>query len=349
MKQKRRLLSWVHAVLALAVLAGPGLVPQEGQAEEAAGRTAPIKAAPPGRDTLTSELGPFYQEVAEEWKQKGYKPASQTVTLPGSAITAQSDPALSEGGSYEGKNKVLLWKSGRDNWIEYTVDIPEDGLYEIALTYHTYSDPAGSTVRRPVNLSLQMDGVFPYREARALSLRRQFKDNLPVKRDEFGDDIRPRPVEIQEWINQTLADSAGGYQQPLQWFLSKGKHTLRFTGSDPVVIESVAVKPPVSIPSYPTVSKEYPAGQPKNSQVVTIQAEEMAWKNDVAIQLTPDHDPLSVPFADGYDRFNSLGENAGRPAGSRRVGRLRCPRAAGIGSPCAPCRAMSPICPYSGP
>lgn len=259
---------------------------------------------------LTDELGPYYQDVLADWLQKGYKPVSQTIAVPGAGISAQANAKLAHKGDYEGKTGVLIWTSDRDNWIEYQIDVPQDGLFEMALGYHPYNDPSktgSSAIRRPAVLSLQIDGEYPYREARALSFRRKFKDELPVKKDVLGDDVRPRPIELNEWMNSPLIDAGGAYAEPFRWYLTKGKHTLRFAGSDPIVIESLTLKPPTIVPSYAEVLASYPAEPIKTANTVTLQAEAVAWKNDVALQMTVDQDPLMVPKANGYQTFNSIG------------------------------------------
>ncbi len=262
---------------------------------------------------LNDELGAYYLDVLAEWSKKGYKPAAQRSPqiVQGSAITAQSDTKLASVGSYEGKSGVLIWKSDRENWIEYVVDIAQEGLYEMSLSYHPYNESSQtglSSNRHPAVLSLQIDGAFPYREARALTFRRKFQDDLPVKKASNGDDIRPRPIEIREWLTEPLADSASSYSQPLQWYLSKGKHTLRFAGSTPIVVESLSLKAPTVIPDYQQVAASYKKGEAaQNAATQTIQAEQVTWKNDVAIQLESNKDAFMKPRTNGNVIFNGLG------------------------------------------
>ncbi|MFK7695625.1 extracellular solute-binding protein [Paenibacillus sp. HJGM_3] len=262
---------------------------------------------------LNDELGPYYGDVLADWRQKGYKPASQAaIRIPGTALTAQAPQKLAAEGSYEGKSGVLVWKSDRDNWIEYEVDIAQDGLYEMALAYHPYNEAnqasTQSVGRQPAVLGMQIDGQYPFREARALTFRRKFKDEFPLKQAANGDDIRPRPVELKQWMNEPLMDAAGGYSTPFQWYLGKGKHKLRISGSTPIVIEALTLKPPASLPNYEQAKAASKSSNANPSAAVpVIQAEQASWKNDLGIQMVANQDPLSLPKTSGYIRFNTLG------------------------------------------
>ncbi|WP_127580323.1 extracellular solute-binding protein [Paenibacillus koleovorans] len=323
MMQKRLMRRWIAATCALAVLVSSGTV--------SPGRPLAAENSAASKEIVTfrtDDFGPYYQEVLADWKQKGYKHASRTITVSGASISAQSNRSMTSTGAYEGKTGVLIWKSDQENWIEYQLDVPEEGLYEIEMEYHPYQDSQGnsfSASRRPTNLSLQIDGSFPYREARAVLLRRKFKDLLPLVRDEYGDDIRPRPIELPGWMTEPLRDSESWYVQPLQWFLPKGRHTIRLTSSDPVVIGSIAIKPPQEVPDYQQASQSYPQVQTQSKEIIILQAEQLEWKNDVGLQMIADQDPMSEPYANGYERFNSIGGERWKAGGQTAAWKFEVP------------------------
>ncbi|MCZ8511641.1 extracellular solute-binding protein [Paenibacillus filicis] len=265
------------------------------------------------------DFEPYYLEMLNSWEKQGFKEAQGALRIPGTQISGQSGDALATPGSYDGKNGVLIWKSDRDNWIEYEIDVPQDGLYQLNMTYHPYNDPnSNQTIRKPAVLSVQVDGAFPFKEARAVAFRRLFKDELPAKKDRNGDDIRPGALEIGKWMTEPFEDSAGFYSEPLKWYFSKGRHTIRLSGSDPIVIDAIELAPPSHPETYDKISAGYPSAQTQSSQVQILQAEEMSSKNDVAIQMAVDKDPFSMPRAGRYETFNTVGgtrwQNGGQTA-----------------------------------
>ncbi|WP_245376226.1 extracellular solute-binding protein [Paenibacillus eucommiae] len=253
------------------------------------------------------EFEPYYSEVLAAWEQASFRNASESkLSIPGTQIINQisGDDALS--GSYNGKSNVLIWKK---NTIEYEITVPQDGLYHMNLSYHPFNDSTTSSLnRRPIVLSVAIDGKFPFKEARAITFRRLFKDEWPIKKDRNGDDIRPRPLEIKQWITEPFTDSVGSYAEPLKWYFSKGSHKISLTGDQAMVIESLSLLSPSQIEPYEQVLQRYPAEQIKlTGDAQVIQAEQMSSKNDVAIQMMADKDPYSLPEAKGKEIFNSVG------------------------------------------
>lgn len=306
----------VAIVLAAAVLLGPllddrpsGQPAYAADAQQPTGQTATAPERKTSKFDMTIDsFEPYYAEVFSQWKDKGYAAGTDTYRIAGADIAAQSPDQLAETGTYQGKSGVLLWKSDRDNWVEYRVNVAKDGLYQLNLQYHAYNlSDSASLNRRPVTLAVAVDGVYPFREARSIVFRKRFKDDLPVKKDDQGDDIRPRSIAIDQWIDEPFRDSGSAYSLPFTWYLTKGEHVLRLSGSDPIAISELSITPPQQVPSYADYAAGLPSGEAPAEGTQTIQAEQMSAKNDVAVQMAIDKDPLSYPEAGAHETFNSVG------------------------------------------
>ncbi|CAM3609311.1 extracellular solute-binding protein [Marinicrinis lubricantis] len=269
---------------------------------------ATLLAAEQLSEQFESASEPYYSDILNRWEEEQVQAANSTVTLKGSDMSAHSEQAKFEIGSYGGKNDVLIWNSDRSNWIEYEIEVPESGLYEIALTYQSYIDKSSAYQNyRAAVLAVSIDGAFPFREAKAISFPRRFKDEQPFKKDEFGDEIRPKPIELEEWTRKPFEDSEGAYSLPLRWNLSQGKHTLRFQTFTPIVIEKIELTPPTTIHTYAEVKQSQPDAEKVDGEVIIIEAENMLSKSDVAIQVAVDQDPLMTPDARNKTIFNAVG------------------------------------------
>ncbi len=154
-----------------------------------------------------AESVPTYSEVAAEYEEKGYKKASESLEL----INAENASLKSSHTlvpSYDRSSpttvpyhvsKLRLNTMGGDKWnapamwIEWEVDVPESGLYEIDFKYRQNS-AKGSTVFR----KLLIDGELPFAEAATL------------------------PFEYsRSW------SFAGSSDNGYLYYLEKGTHTLR--------------------------------------------------------------------------------------------------------------------------
>lgn len=263
--------------------------------------------------TLTSATSlttfePFYTEVLADWTGKGYTNGSGNIQVAGGNISAQSADQLTQATTFQGKSNVLLWKSDRDNWIEYKIKVDKTGYYQMNLQYYPYAlNQSASANRRPVSLSVAVDGVYPFREARAITFRRTFKDQLPVKQDDIGDDIRPKSLNVDQWIDEPFRDNGGAYNEPLKWYLTQGEHTIRLNGSEPIAIGQLTLAAPETPVDYQTYASKRSADPGKATETVTLQAELMSSKNDAAIQMVVDKDALSLPKAGRHETFNTMG------------------------------------------
>ncbi|TBL68613.1 extracellular solute-binding protein [Paenibacillus thalictri] len=276
-------------------------------AATAAAPGATTAAAPAGSQAggATASAEPYYADAAKLWADRGAKPAAAPIVIDAAQFAAKSAGAKTAVAPFEGKSSVLLWEPGKDNWIEYRVTAPSDGLYEIHAGYRPFS---GSGYRKPITWDVRLDGKHPFREAAAVMLYRQWKDAAPVKQDADGNDIRPKSLDISDWTVKPLIDSGGAYSEPLQWFVAAGSHTLRIESDEPVALESIRLVPASPPQRYAEAVKPYPAQTAAPSAAVqTIQAENIKAKNDSAIQVASDTDPRTVPLAKGKITFNSIG------------------------------------------
>lgn len=152
-----------------------------------------------------------YQEITTVYEQNGYVPGSESIHIEAEDATAKSSPMLyarsdrSSPAVFPSDPKLIRintiggssWSQG-GQWIEWTVDVPSDGLYSI--TFNVRQDfVRGAKVLR----KLTIDGETPFLEAEQIGFAYQMG-----------------------WKHVTFADEAG---TPYYFYLTKGEHTLRMT------------------------------------------------------------------------------------------------------------------------
>lgn len=260
---------------------------------------------------IQEQFGSYYLEKQEEWKRQGIPNATQSFTIDSSNYKGSSPNANVRIGTYEGRSNVLIFDNDRNNYFEYEFEVPEEGLYEIVVTYQNYRDPDTTkrTSYRPATLTMMIDGEIPFREARAIKFPRYFKDTFPLQFDKYGDHIRPRPIEITEWKEFPIRDHDDSYNTPLTWHLTKGKHTLRFEGYSSIVIDKIEFRPPTQLRTYEEYRAMHPEMTDLDVDLIEIEAEEMMEKNEVSIQMDADQDAFMSPMAHGRRIFNYVGGN----------------------------------------
>ncbi|OZB91324.1 extracellular solute-binding protein [Paenibacillus sp. XY044] len=151
-----------------------------------------------------------YDDLANLHEQKGYKPAKDVmVKVQGEAAAAKSSPTLLP---YNDRSNPAIepfsvtklrnnaiggaaWKLP-GQWIEWEVDVPEDGLYQIAIKSRQNYLNGMSVIR-----TLYIDDEIPFKEA---------------KRIGFGYD--------SSWQMKVLGKD---HEHPYMFYLTKGKHRVK--------------------------------------------------------------------------------------------------------------------------
>lgn len=263
-----------------------------------------------GIDSLTQERSrePYYADVKEAWEHAGYSGGQHALQVSGADVSARSSEGEGVVESYGGKSEVLIWHNARSGWIEYEVQVPTAGLYAMRMTYQAYNDPQATYQNyRPTTLAVSIDGQYPFREARAIGFPRWFSDELPLKQDAEGNDVRPKPLERLEWRTQYFRDAEGIYDQPLLWALDAGKTTIRLQGMAALAIDTLELVPPHDVLDYTEYLALHPPLAPVDGEILVIEAEDMHAKNDVSIQMAVDQDPWMTPDAANKLIFNAVG------------------------------------------
>lgn len=244
-----------------------------------------------------------YQDYLNHYKNVKYP--QQEIVIPAASYSASGDAQITILNEYEGKRNVLKW-TNQEGWVEWTVEIPEDGLYHLGLSY--YPLPAKS---RPIELRLDIDGEMPFESARQFMFNRVWKDDAAIKQDNQGNDIRARQVEAPQWREEDLKDTQGLYNGALFFHFTKGRHTVRLTcSSEAFILGNLKIYNKKPLPEYKEVKAAYTKNgfKPAKDAQITVQAETPYLKSDS--MLIPMYDKSSAatqPFDPTRLRLNTIG------------------------------------------
>ncbi len=242
-----------------------------------------------------------YSAISKEYDS--YKNATEDIEVSLSSLKYENG-TKAETVEYEGRNAVL---NDLDNeYIEFTVNVPESALYGFEIDYYMASDNSDSAKR-----NLYIDGNYPFTEAGDLEYYRYFTDDGEPILNSIGDETRPKQKEITGWRTQGLTDTTGITSEDFLVYLTKGKHTVKFvvTKTD-MYISGIRFTAPETIKSYAEVAAEYTINGYKkvDCEKITFQAEtEAIEKNDTTLRRENDGDPLVEPASGTSRRLNVIG------------------------------------------
>lgn len=156
---------------------------------------------------------------------------------------------------FQGESGKTL-KTTEEGYVEWEVDVKEEGLYNIGIRY--FPIPGKSSA---IEREIRIDGEIPFEGARSLMFHRVWKDATPIIQDKRGNDIRPSQIESPMWQEVVLCDSMGYHNEPYQFYFSKGKHTIQFHSiKEPMAIKWLKLYQETPASDYQTVLEEYNKG-----------------------------------------------------------------------------------------
>lgn len=209
---------------------------------------------------------------------------------------------------FHGMDGISVY-TGEKGFIEYEVDIKEEGFYNISILYYPVEGKSAAIQR-----AIFIDGVLPYRELSLVEFPRIFVNERDEwLRDNRGNDLKPRQVEAPQWITGFCYDSEGYETKELAVYLGKGIHTITlYSLREPMVIRKIILSNTGEVLPYDLVKEKYDAGGATDTSghMVRIEAEHANRKSSPMLYPTQDR---SSPAVSPYDakelRNNTIGSN----------------------------------------
>ena len=174
--------------------------------------------------------------------------------------------------------------------------VPEDGQYEIWLTYLNTTQ---STL--PTELIVRLDGELPFYELRRVKLTSLWvvgSDDIPV--DRYGNEIAPTPVSAQTEQSAGLTDSTARIDTPFLFELKQGSHTLTLACQDSGThISAVTLKGPEALPAY--------AGEKAQGDgMIVIEGENIYSRSKSSIRGAGEFNAVLTPYSIEHRVLNHL-------------------------------------------
>ncbi len=155
-------------------------------------------------------------------------------------------------------------------------------------------------------------------EAKKLTFQRMWKEDEETWFDNQGNEFNPARVEVQGWQYKEIRDSESKVAEPLRFYLTKGKHTLRINAiREPAAIGEIKIFSPIVLPTYEEVVRDYKKMGYKETEgiQVKIQAEESILRSDPTLKRVEDREAITEPFNPDVITLNTFGGQGWRTGG----------------------------------
>lgn len=222
--------------------------------------------------------------------------------------------SLEAAASSDGKNHISSengvtyfdWSDDGLEWVEWSVNVTNEGYYNLAFDYMTVS----GTIATP-SRALTVDGEELFRELSEIQFPRIWADKNEPIIDDLGDAVSPQQIELEKRQIRRITDSMGRYTQPLKIYFTKGQHTIRLEMQQEFLeIYGISLEAPLETEKYSDVLEKYKAAgykEASENSSIKIDAESAVEKSDVALQRTYNSNPCADPASKGNKILNTIG------------------------------------------
>ncbi|MFD0670696.1 extracellular solute-binding protein [Cohnella sp. GCM10027633] len=257
----------------------------------------------------------YYADVEKAYAEQGislYEGAPVELE-PTAYSDASEDADIRVSADAEAGGDVLEWSNGA-GWVEWTADVPADGLYELEISYRPTEENSSSSVF----YSLSIDGAVPYSEAKNLEFLKRWRDkDVPYRKDSLGNETRSMQVENAGWKTDRLSNY-GISSVPLRFYLSQGKHALRFAArNESMTWGTIRLAAPVDVPAYERYSNlngEF-VDDADASWYALVEGERYDQKSHPSVQTGSQNEPHVSPDGKGRMLYNILDGQRWKNAG----------------------------------
>ncbi len=228
----------------------------------------------------------------------------------GKDYSAKSDQTEAEVITVDGKQDVLNWES-QNGEVEYEVDIPAEGFYNMEFSYEALSG-----AQNEVEFSLKIDGETPYDTCTRLVLSKAWVNETEIKQDFNDNDIRPGQVESVIWQKNYLKDVDGLYNGALKFYFTAGKHKITMSSEKArFALEYFRLCQEPAIEAY-VAPADSELSANSSAGVIKLEGEDADLKSDRTLFPTSDRSSyLTSPSDPTKTKYNTLGKDSWSQSG----------------------------------
>lgn len=205
-------------------------------------------------------------------------------------------------------------RTDETGYVEWEIDVEDAGFYSIQLTYCP-AEGRGSRIER----ELHINGKRPFEGAGYLSFSRVWADEIEIRVDSLGNEIRSPQVEAPIWQTVALRDSRGYEPEPYKFYFQAGKNTIRLVSlSEPMLVRSLRLCQSQTTPRYAYIAEQYKEKGYAPTQGVSIKLQERDVTRKSSPTLFPvfdQGDPTVEPYDPVLIRLNAIGGYRWKDAG----------------------------------
>lgn len=238
----------------------------------------------------------------------------QTITLEAEQYSRSEGQTIERMTDYEQMPGISILTSDQGE-VEWEFHVKQAGLYHLSVQYYPIEGKSSSIER-----ALRIDGEIPFKEAGYLQFERIWdNESQHIRMDNQGNELRPQQIERPTWQEEVIKDADGYYNEPFQFYLSEGDHTLSLVSErEPMVVRQLKIYQAEAAVPYTELLQQYKANsyKPTSGVLMKVEGEHAIAKSSPTLYpLSERSSPAVAPYSSSKIKMNTIGGNNWRIPG----------------------------------
>lgn len=207
--------------------------------------------------------------------------------------------------TYAYGNKVLNLTLG--SVVTLRMNVPQTARYVLKFDYLSWDDSI-----LPIEMAMQVNGEFPFYEARRLLFETTWVSKSETSYDRYGKEIVTVPDKLKRWESKYLKDASYRRSEPLMLELQQGINEFTFRVSEgSLLLGNLTLEAPTSIPedNLTTVAE--------GENLIVLQGEGFTYRNDSSIRSVAEYDADVAPYEVKDTILNTVDSASFKKAGQK--------------------------------
>ncbi len=208
--------------------------------------------------------------------------------------------------TYEGRDNVVVMSDVGS--FTYSFEVAQTGMYALEMSYFQL---LGDGNGKDYELAVYVDGALPHNDSDRFSLKRNWMDEDEVrKKDSSDNELYSKQIESPKWLEASLRDPDGLYDDPAKFYLTAGVHTITVSFEQGVLaLDALRLHNDMVNVTYDEyLAQKESEGAVDADEYFTLETENYDDKSESLIQPDFDRsDPKVSPYSISKTRLNVLG------------------------------------------
>lgn len=222
---------------------------------------------------------------------------------------------LTDGKLYEREDcygETGALKSYEGGYVEFTVNVPTAGMYNLKLTYYPDQDKKTS---RGVEIQriLYINGETPFSGADTLTFPRIYTDASEPRKDNRGNELRPKQIEAPRWETAYVKDKLGYITTPYCFYFEEGENVIRLEASqETLILKDFTITAVTERDNYgqylSKMNQEHSSAPMSNSVSVRVEGEKAKYRSSQSLYPLYDRSSaVTYPYSVTKQILNIIG------------------------------------------